>query len=148
MDFSLKCSWLCEGWWKTEEEAERQKHERKRISEYGRQRKKDTEIWRERNGREGAEKRPTRPETGTQLDPHWGGGGTNQWLFLSIHHSISHLIASQYRLQEQVYNYFTIDQTGCARKHKYTHTHRDGESLLFFQSSDFIIPFFDVRLSY
>lgn len=79
-----------------------------------------------------------------------GGGGTNQWLFLSIHHSISHLIASQYRLQEQVYNYFTIDQTGCTRKHKYTHTHRDGESLLavLFQSSDFIIPFFDVRLSY
>lgn len=56
---------------------------------------------------------------------HAGGGGTNQWLFLSIHHSISHLIASQYRLQEQVYNYFTIDQTGCTRKHKYTHTHTE-----------------------
>lgn len=95
MDFSLKCSWLCEGWWKTEEEAEHQKNERKRISEYGRQRKKDTEIWRERNGREGAEKKPARPETGTQLDPRWGVKGTNQWLFLSIHHSISHLIASQ-----------------------------------------------------
>lgn len=50
-------------------------------------------------------------------------GGTNQWLFLSIHHSISHLIASQYRLQEQVYNYFTIDQTH-TRKHTHTHTPR------------------------
>lgn len=55
------------------------------------------------------------------------GGGTNQWLFLSIHHSISHLIASQYRLQEQVYNYFTIDQTGCTRKNQYTHTHTHTE---------------------
>lgn len=140
MDFPLKWSLLCGGEGGAGGERRRKRQRRtdsiRQTIEKGLQRTREEEISEE------SEKdiQGQRSTDGTRLHPHQKGKkGTNQWLLLSIQRSINHLIASQPGLQNRVYNYLTIDQTGHTNTHREKHT--QGESMIH-SASQFAMFFF------